>query len=282
MDENHAADPGALGFKIFEHLPTYLQENHGGFWGDMPTASIDWCERNYVVTEYIAEFWNSISNVFFIIFSLWGLHQVKRMETRFTSLYSCVLLVGLGSIAFHSTLRHVGQQGDETPMILAMLAWAYCLLLMRPSVSQKYPWAPATLAVVFLVYGLLWSVLHYMNSFVILFQVHFGTLLCLCLTLVVRELSVCEDPGARKLGKGYIGFTALGFVLWLLDQLLCDTWHTIGNPQLHAWWHFLVGIASYCGPSFLAYMRAHYLGLTPKVKYCYWVLPYVIYSEKQL
>ena len=27
-----------------------------GYWGDMD-ATIDWCENNYVHTQYIAEFW---------------------------------------------------------------------------------------------------------------------------------------------------------------------------------------------------------------------------------
>ena len=28
------------------------------------------------------------------------------------------------------------------------------------------------------------------------------------------------------------------------------------NPQFHAWWHVLVGISSYCGPTFLVFQRA--------------------------
>ena len=34
-----------------------------GFWGK-PTSLIDWCEENYVVTTYIAEFWNTIRSDF--------------------------------------------------------------------------------------------------------------------------------------------------------------------------------------------------------------------------
>ena len=34
----------------------------GGVWGN-PTALIDWCEENYVVTTYVAEFWNTLRSV---------------------------------------------------------------------------------------------------------------------------------------------------------------------------------------------------------------------------
>jgi len=39
-----------------------------GWWGH-PTASIDWCEENYVVSYYIAEFWNTISNLAMIVYT---------------------------------------------------------------------------------------------------------------------------------------------------------------------------------------------------------------------
>ena len=55
---------------------------------------------------------------------------------------------------------------------------------------------------------------------------------------------------------------ALAFVLWILDQHFCVHLHGLssGNPQFHAWWHILMGINGYLGPTFLSYQRECHLG----------------------
>ena len=53
--------------------------------------------------------------------ALWGVTVGLRhgYERRFVVTYANIALVGAGSVAFHGTLTHVGQQGDETPMIFS-------------------------------------------------------------------------------------------------------------------------------------------------------------------
>jgi len=46
-----------------------MAEEKLGYWGKR-TATIDWCESNYEVTSFIAEFWNTISNLVMILFDL--------------------------------------------------------------------------------------------------------------------------------------------------------------------------------------------------------------------
>ena len=42
-----------------------------GYWGE-PTSTLDWCEKNYVVSYYVAEAWNTITNLSMIIPPIYG------------------------------------------------------------------------------------------------------------------------------------------------------------------------------------------------------------------
>ena len=57
---------------VFEPEETYLLENNRvGYWGPV-TSSIDWCERNYVVSYFVGEWWSTLSNGIAIALALWG------------------------------------------------------------------------------------------------------------------------------------------------------------------------------------------------------------------
>ncbi|KAJ1532544.1 Alkaline ceramidase 3, partial [Cladochytrium tenue] len=74
---------------------------------------------NYVVTRYLAEFWNAISNGWFILLALGGLATVHRLQLGWRAAVSFMWIaaVGLGSFAFHATLKFESQMMDELPMI---------------------------------------------------------------------------------------------------------------------------------------------------------------------
>ena len=97
-----------------------------GRWGAV-TATVDWCERNYFVTEHVAELWNSLSSLFIVAAGVGAAVQAVRVgaETRYVLIGAILAVVGLGSVAFHATLRQQDQSLDEIPMLWVAVLGAY-------------------------------------------------------------------------------------------------------------------------------------------------------------
>lgn len=99
-----------------------------GYWepitGMVHIASIDWCEINYQITDYIVEFWNAFSSLSFVaigILNIYVLRKIKgtSLEKFISFLY---IVVGLGSALFHGTLKYHYQLWDEIPMLWVISA----------------------------------------------------------------------------------------------------------------------------------------------------------------
>src|SRR5271169_3042764 len=121
-----------------------------GFWGT-PTSTVDWCELNYAVTPFICEFFNTISSLAMIAAGLLGglLHR-RVFDQGILVAFGLLGVVGVGSIAFHGTLRFELQMLDELPMLYLVTLIAY--LLLEPGPTRHFSrWLPAAL----LVYALL-------------------------------------------------------------------------------------------------------------------------------
>ena len=93
------------------------------------SSDIDWCENNYEYSPYIAEFFNTISNIPYIIFYYVGIYSFKNFYCKNDDklLYGCLLLIGITSFYFHATLSLLGQLLDEFCIIL-LLANTLCMI----------------------------------------------------------------------------------------------------------------------------------------------------------
>ncbi|TMW57007.1 hypothetical protein Poli38472_002932 [Pythium oligandrum] len=235
-----------------------------GYWGE-PTAMIDWCEPNYEYSFYIAEFWNTISNLLFVILGIYGLSRTMKegFEWRFHMQFIAVIVTGLGSAMFHGTLQLVHQQCDETPMVWTMLIGIYIIYnneIRRAGLSDRLVVSVLTAA------GIIFAIVHAIYRSNIFFQVIFGSLATVCSIGMCVHYTQVKDPRARSVARSYVRNCLIGFALWLTDLNMCHHIQQLPfNPQGHAWWHLFMGIASYHGPVFMQYVRLDELKRNPKI-----------------
>ncbi len=105
-------------------------------------STIDWCELNYINSEYIAEYWNTITGVFLIISGVMFYNLNKNLimknnmhiRQNFKNIYNLLILVGIGTMLFHGTLLYPFQLLDEIPMIL--LGSQYIQILLNLNIVQ--------------------------------------------------------------------------------------------------------------------------------------------------
>jgi dihydroceramidase len=146
--------------------------NLTGYWSPS-TATLDWCENNYEVTKYVAEFWNTLSNLAMIVPPLYSyvcsIKHRNPVELRFVMAYFTVLLVGIGSWAFHMTLRYEMQLFDELPMMWGSLLLVYVLItIIRPHLDNSLPLQAGLVA-----YGVFCTYAYLQFVYPIIFQVRF-------------------------------------------------------------------------------------------------------------
>jgi dihydroceramidase len=98
---------------------------------------------NYVVSRYLAEFWNTVSNIPFIFLGLFGMWQTRglRYRSRYALLQGGIAVIGTGSMIFHATLKwHAQVMLDELPMIFVSALALYLLVVddeAKSSVSRR-------------------------------------------------------------------------------------------------------------------------------------------------
>ncbi|HZH02955.1 MAG TPA: ceramidase [Myxococcaceae bacterium] len=242
-----------------------------GYWGP-PTSSVDWCERNYEYTPYVSELFNTGSSLAMVLVGVAGILLHRRvLERRFLWAFALVALVGLGSVAFHATLRFELQMLDELPMLYLVLLMVYVLLE-----DQRTPrfgrWFPMTLVA----YGAFLTVLASLTRGRFqfwTFQLSFGSLELFSLARVYGLHRRSRSQPQRRLFRWGIASYALAVVLWFIDIRFCQA--LTPNPQFHAVWHVLVSFGFYALVLVIAHDRADRFDRTPEIRLAKGVLPYL-------
>ena len=81
------------------------------YWG-YPDASVSFCEDKYNVLPYVAEYYNTMSAISYLIVGL-----ILKNFKKLNKISNSILFLGVGTMLLHGTLRKYGQWIDECGML---------------------------------------------------------------------------------------------------------------------------------------------------------------------
>ncbi|KAK3816612.1 MAG: ceramidase-domain-containing protein [Benniella sp.] len=240
--------------------------NSNGYWGP-PTSSVDWCEDNYAISYYVAEFFNSFSSFAMILLGEAACYSINRLQAsmeqsyakntatgttttgttttaikppslfRFKLAFRTITVVGIGSFLFHATLLHHMQMLDELPMLYAVLVLFFCLIESR--FGPQPAWFPKLLTLHgTLVTGLVAFTKGNFQFFC--FHATFGSLEVITLGLIfwVYRARRTEYPDIKRTYELGMGLYALAVAVWMTDLNFCEKYLLAWAPEsIRLWMH---------------------------------------------
>lgn len=230
---------------------------YASYWGQ-PTASSDFCEENYVITPYIAEFINTFTNLNYCLFCYHGLRTLQkqgRLTWMNASPHIGLLGVGVFSAGFHITMREWPQLADDMSMVFPT-AFIFLRILRFEAADAKA--ANRRTLIFFAILTVIYTIhLNINNPHMHSITFGVGVHYIRYKTWELLSRRIKDDRTRQHLKKmamfGGISF-AFGFILWVVDQLACGTLtrakRAMGMPwsfllEFHGWWHIFTGIGAY-------------------------------------
>lgn len=184
------------------------------YWGEFD-SSVIFCEDKYVESEYIAEYWNTISGIPYILLGIYF------MQLGTFDLGICLYLLGIGTVILHTTLRWYGQWMDEISMLVLMFTY----------LVNVFPISYNVLNLILI--GYIWFN-EYHAYLVVVF---------ISLTLMqYKAVKMIVQDNTRWYHKWYLTVMLAAFCCWVLDRLCFQK-----VVNFHVWWHLLSTIGAYFG-----------------------------------
>lgn len=184
---------------------------------------------------FVAEFWNAISALLYVVVGGVGLCISARRGSnwRICVSWAALVLVGIGSVLFHATMRFSMELVDEVSMLLLVFSFMVgkedCVWGLRDAARRLR----FRLVVLALLTGavLLYVTLFAYEIFVCAFFVVVVAEICLDIACWPQtwQPRVCFAIAVTTIGAGY--------TVWQLEQRMCFT-----EPRvwpLHVVWHVL-------------------------------------------
>jgi dihydroceramidase len=231
-------------------------------------SSIEWCEKNYIYSPYIAEFWNTISGSILCLSSLmfyyFYINNVKEYNKHIYNANYWLFIVGVGTILFHGSLLYIFQLLDEIPMLLITIEYMKLNIKIGEELHiQNDIFNNAKLFVkiyIPLIFCIISSYYIYpqLQSFIFMIAFAYSVIIVFFqmkkiqerLHLILNNSLNYNYNGSKKnrnrLVKNLSMLTMFIFVssliIWISDSLFCKYFEIY---KLHAIWHVLTSIGIY-------------------------------------
>ncbi|KAJ4011223.1 hypothetical protein NW752_007240 [Fusarium irregulare] len=230
-----------------------------GVWSP-PTSRANFCEEDYAITFYLAEFINALTNVTYVYLALRSMYGPRSrsrglFDPKWDFMSISLMVLGFGSFLFHATLRQTLEFVDELSMMLLSWSMLRSLLILRQSPTNiRY------ISIVLAIFFISFSVFYVIFSKIIYQVIAFWVSLIL-VGVRVRYLFNWAKPGFSEenvrnwsVRVWTATFTCLfGYLIWNIDLEFCHELRNlrerIGLPwafllEFHGWWHILTAVGA--------------------------------------
>tara|TARA_Y100000588_G_C13857672_1_gene754819 strand:+ start:51 stop:653 length:603 start_codon:yes stop_codon:yes gene_type:complete len=178
------------------------------YWGNKDT-SIGFCENKYDQVFWIAEYYNTVSSLTYILVA------TPFLNGKLSKIAWSTVGVGVGSMMLHGSMRFYGQWVDE----ISMLLYSYYILRY---IDKKFP---PLISIIITAYLLQW------HNFLVFLSIFFS--------MQIRILNILIEKH-KFLVYLYSAFFTIGLGCWTIDQFMCSK---IQEYQLHAYWHIFTSMS---------------------------------------
>lgn len=225
---------------------------------DRGSSPLDWCEPNYTIHPYIAEFTNTISNVVFIILSLLYAYlfrdYARKVNGWVNVVWSLLAIVGLCSAYFHATLSLLGQMLDELSILWVMSA-TFALWTPRRVYPSVFGGSRVAYQKTVFLLTILMTILAWMYPVINAYFLALLGVLIICITMFERKK--CHDIRVRRLTIWSVIAWIFSMTCWLCDRLLCQSLRAnLGLVYLHAVFHVSIAYTTFTMCALYAYFDA--------------------------
>jgi dihydroceramidase len=193
------------------------------YWGN-PDASVSFCENKYKNSEYIAEYYNTLTALSYVMVGFFYLN------TKLKDIGLNIIVLGIGTGVLHATLRYYGQMLDE----IAMLSLSFNIISYLKAYKEN-----KQISKYFLL-GIICIYIKFYHHFYIFFLMFSS--MQLYIYKLYSNISIIKYNTCLK--NIYVSIFLISSICWISDQVLCEY---VKEYNLHALWHVGTSISIFIG-----------------------------------